>query len=366
MNSDFTNIISGDSHVMEPSEIWNEALGDKWGDEVPRSIDEHLGKKGNYYYSGAQVLTIGRSDEEAKKIGFQAAGWDPAVRVEFQDKAGIRGEMMNATRMLLIMQHPNAGVLRDCAAVFNDWLAEFCSHAPDRLYGVSMIPMSDVDWSVAELERTVKKGLRVANVQLIAHEGAPPYRNPYWDPFWARCEEMDVPVQLHSITGRIPDPLHFHTPEEQENSPQVLLELLTEVMGVAANEFIWGKVLDRFKNLKMIVSEFELSWLPHYMWRLDQMQEAFAARIPLPTLDMRASDYIKHRMWHGMTDDALGATTIPKVGFDRVIWGSDFPHIRSIGLDTQSRVGQMFAGFSPEDQAKLVGGNAIDAYNLPH
>ena len=366
MNDAFTDIVSGDSHVMEPPEMWNEALADKWGDEVPRRIDEHLGQKGSFYYSGAQVLKIARSDEEAQKIGFQAAGWDPAVRVEFQERARIRGEVLNATRMLLIMQHPNAGVLRDCAAVFNDWLAEFCSHAPDRLFGVSMIPMSDVDWSIAELERTVKKGLRVANIQLLPHSGSPPYRDPYWDPFWARAAEMDVPLQLHSITGRIPDPLHFHTPEEQENSPQVLLELFGEVMAVAANEFIWGKVLDRFKELKIIVSEFELSWLPHYMWRLDQMQEAFAARIPLPKLDMRASDYIKHRMWHGTTDDALAASAIPKIGVDRVIWGSDFPHIRSIGLDTHSRVGQMFAAFDSADRAKLLGGNAIAAYNLPH
>ena len=366
MNNIYDNIVSGDSHVMEPHTLWREAIFDKWGDETPRPIDEYRGEKGNFYYSGAQVLKVGRSDEEAQKIGFQAAGWDPAVRIEFQEKAQIKGEIMNATRMLLIMQHPHAGVLRDCAAVFNDWLAEFCSHAPDRLFGVSMIPMSNVDWSIKELERSFKKGLKVANVQLIAHEGSPPYRDAYWDPFWARCEEMGVPVQLHSITGRIPDPLHFHSPEEQEESPQVLLELMFEAMGVVANEFIFGKVLDRFKNLKVILSEFEVSWLPHYMWRLDQMQEAFAARIPLPTLDMRASDYIKHRFWHGMVDDALASTAVPKIGFDRVIWGSDFPHIRSIGLDAQGRVGKMFAEFTPEDQAKLISGNAIDAFNLPN
>ena len=49
-----------------------------------------------------------------------------------------------------------------------------------------------------------------------------------------------------------------------------------------------------------------------------------------------------------------------------MIWGSDFPHIRSIGLDTHSRVGQMFAAFDSADRAKLLGGNAIAAYNLPH
>ena len=81
------------------------------------------------------------------------------------------------------------------------------------------------------------------------------------------------------------------------------------------------------------------------------------------------SDYFSNLGYQASTAgseaDALAASAIPKIGFDRVIWGSDFPHIRSIGLDTQSRVGQMFATFDPEDQAKLVSGNAITAYNLP-
>lgn len=357
-------VISGNSHVMEPNDMWEKTIFKKWGDLTPRPVPEYNGKAGNFFYSGAQTLIMGRSDKSAKKIGMQAAGWDPAVRLQFQEQAHVAGEMMNATRMLLIMQHPHQGVLRDCASVFNDWLADYCAHDPKRLFGVAMIPMGDVDWAIREVERVVKKGLRVADVPLTAPADGPPYRDKVYDKFWARCQEMQLPVQLHSITGRIPDPLHFHTRDEQETAPGVLLDLLYEAMGEVANEFIFGKILDRFPTLKFILSEFEISWLPTYMWRLDQMQESFAARLPLPKLERRASEYVKTRFWHGMVDDGLADKAIPHIGIDRIIWGSDFPHIRSIGLDAQSRVAKMFEKFPPADRAKLVGGNAVQAYNL--
>ena len=100
----FARVISADSHVMEPPDLWEKALGDRYADYTPRRIDEHLGKKGSFFFTGHQVLKYGRSDYEAQKIGFQEAGWKPEVRVRFQKEAGVDAELMNATYMLLIMQ----------------------------------------------------------------------------------------------------------------------------------------------------------------------------------------------------------------------------------------------------------------------
>jgi predicted TIM-barrel fold metal-dependent hydrolase len=101
------------------------------------------------------------------------------------------------------------------------------------------------------------------------------------------------------------------------------------------------------------------------MYRLDQMQGSFKARLPwLPTLQMVASDYVRHRIWHGMIDDPLGQEAIRHIGVDQVLWGSDFPHVRSIGLETQERVAKLYDGLSREDQDKLVAGNVARVFNL--
>ena len=197
-------LISADSHVMEPVDLWEKALFDKFGDETPRVLDGHLGKEGKFFNTGGQVMEYGGSDRDSQKIGMQAAGWDPVVRVEFQEKAQVAAEVLNATFMLLIMRHPNYDCLRACARVFNDWLAEFISHDRNRLYGVGMIPMDDVAWAIEELERCAKNGFRCVNIHLYSPPGSQPYRKAAYDPFWARAAEMDIPIQLHIITGRVP------------------------------------------------------------------------------------------------------------------------------------------------------------------
>lgn len=364
MNSSFKTLISADSHVMEPRDLWQKAFGSKYGDHTPRIVTEHNGKQGTFFYTGRQVLKVTESDLSAQKIGYQEAGYKPDIRVKFQKEAGVQAEVMNATLMLLIMQGRQRNVVRASARVFNDWLAEFCSHDPKRLVGVAMIPMDDPDWAVEELERVVKKGLRGAIIHLIPPEECAPLRDPIHDRFWAAAQSLNVPICLHIITGRVPDPLHFHTRQEQGESPRTQIELMYEVMGVLANEFIFGGILDRFPTLKLMCSEFELAWIPGYMWRLDQMQDDFGVRLQLPSLKLKASEYMKTRIWHGIIDDPFAADTMAHIGVDQVLWGSDFPHVRSIGLDAQSRLAKLFGTLSAADQQKLVAGNVAKLYGL--
>ena len=95
------------------------------------------------------------------------------------------------------------------------------------------------------------------------------------------------------------------------------IALMYEIMGVLANEFIFGRILDRFPRLKLVCSEFEISWIPPFMWRLDQMQEDFGYRLDLPKLDLKASDYMRRRIWHGVIDDPFAAESVKKIGTEQ-------------------------------------------------
>jgi predicted TIM-barrel fold metal-dependent hydrolase len=79
---------------------------------------------------------------------------------------------------------------------------------------------------------------------------------------------------------------------------------------------------------------------------------------------MRASDYMRTRVYHGLIDDAYGPHMIPLIGADRVLWGSDFPHIRSIGLGAQEAVNKLLAILPRGDQEKIVGGNTAQVFNI--
>lgn len=102
------------------------------------------------------------------------------------------------------------------------------------------------------------------------------------------------------------------------------------------------------------------------MWNLDRLQDpyGFGLRMYLRDLKMRASDYMKTRVYHGMIDDEYGPAVIPLIGADRVLWGSGFPHIRSIGREAQEHVHTQLACLSREDQEKIVSGNAANVFHV--
>ena len=374
----YQKLISADSHVMEPPDLWWNALGSKFGDRTPRLLDEYKGEEGSFFYSGylgapVQRVRIPLSSEteaaafEAEERGMGAVGYDPEVRVRWQLEAGIDAEVMNPTTMLGVMRNPDVPVLQACSEVFNDWMAEFASYAPQRLVGISVIPMHDVDWAVQELTRTLNRGLKGPMINCQAPEGCPPYRDPVYDKFWAAAEEAGVPITLHILTGRVVDALFLarigQTAEETSANPGLWIDLFIEAQTVLANDFIYGGILDRFPNLKVLCSEFEVSWIPGFMARLDQIEDV-APRLNLPKLNMKASEYMRTRVFHGFIDDTAAEFAIPHVGADRILWGSDFPHIRSIGLDAQSTLYQQLQTFSEEDQARLVGRNAATVFGL--
>ena len=373
----FQRLISADSHVYEPGDLWWKALGPRLGDRTPRALDTYQGQPGKFFYSGYQGCPVMRLREqlspqteaaavEAAERGLGACGYDPAVRVKFQAQAGLAAEVLNPTSMLSILRNPDAEVVQACAAVFNDWEAEFVSHDPSRLIGVSVIPLHDVDWAVSELERTLHNGLLTPMIPCQAPPGCPPYRDPVYDPFWAAVSAAGAPLTLHILTGRVLDPLilarTLQTPAAGQENAGLWLELSNEIQLVLANDFIFGGILDRFPTLKIVCSEFELSWVPGFMARLDQI-EVIAPRLHLPRLDMRASDYMRTRVWHGFIDDTAAVYSIPYVGASQVLWGSDFPHTRSIGLEAQSILGKQLATLPRADQEMIVGGNAAQVFN---
>jgi predicted TIM-barrel fold metal-dependent hydrolase len=99
------------------------------------------------------------------------------------------------------------------------------------------------------------------------------------------------------------------------------------------------------------------------MARLDQIDENIS-RFHLPRLSMRASDYMRTRVYHGFISDTAADYSIPHIGVDQVLWGSDFPHFRSIGLEAQSALHALIGTLPRQDQEKVVGGNAAQVFNL--
>jgi predicted TIM-barrel fold metal-dependent hydrolase len=171
-------ILSADSHVIEPSDLWVERLPARFRDQAPTFPDAREGV-GIHKHPGA---------------------WNPAERVKEMAVDGVSGEVLYTTKGLGLFLMDDAELQEACFQVFNDWLIEYCAAAPERLFGIGMISLYDVNHGIKELERCRQLGLRGGMVWQY-----PPadllFTSDRYDPFWAAAQDLDMPISLHILTG---------------------------------------------------------------------------------------------------------------------------------------------------------------------
>ena len=320
--------------MMEPHNLWWDVLGEKFGERTPRLLDEYQGNKGRFFYTGFQVTRLGEmeAEEDARVTRrMREAGYVPEARVAYHEEEGVDAEVLIPTWFLMIMQNKERDVVRACSQVYNDWLAEFCSYSPNRLIGNAVVPTDDVGWSIHELKRASKKGLKGAlstsTYMRALHPIVTPSTIPSgrWRRTWrSQSRSTYLPAGLQALST-------FHTPEEIAEAPRALMLVLTEIMGVLANEFIYGGVLDRFPRLKLSCSEFEISWIPWFLFHIDDTLMAVANRLGLPKPEMQPSEYMKKRISHGFIDDPYALDAIPHIGADQVLWRLPSPRVHRTG-----------------------------------
>ena len=370
--------LSADSHIIEPFDLWIDALGDKHGELLPQKVADCNGVPGSYFYTGIEYIQLADLDPtDTADSGAESTGLDPeledkiartnsdpALRLELMDLDGVSAEFITSTWMLFSMRIKDKVVVRDCCSVYNDWIAEYCSHDPKRLLPSAMIAMEDVDWAVKELEKAAKNNMRGAVIYCDTKSDMLPYRHKNYDPFWAAAQDLGMPVMLHIVTGQVRDLYTLQTDAERELIPRLSLELFQEGGLVLANEFIFGGILDRFPQLQIILGEFEISWIPNFMFRLKQLQGALGQSVNLHKIDRPVEDYFETQLWHGFVDDEYFDRAYDVTGPTRIIWGSDFPHPRNTFPHSHAILERVLKNVPDDVKANVAGLNAARLFNL--
>jgi predicted TIM-barrel fold metal-dependent hydrolase len=361
-------VVSADSHVMEPADLWSARLDKKFRERSPHVIKNP--KKPGYIFVAEGIdpfpvaggFGAGRSGEELKdhmSKGYESArpsGWDPVERIKDQDIDGVEAEVLYTTLGMPLFGLQDPDLQRSCFRVYNDWVAEYCSHNPKRLYGVGLVSLEDIDMGTKELERLHKQGMRGAMIW-----GSPPEDKPYgsrvYDKFWQVAQELQMPLSLHVITGK--------SKESKINFDQIstfYMSLIHEVQRSLV-QIIFGGVLERFPKLTIISAENDTGWFPHFMYRMDHAFEKFSAmeKEPLP---MKPSEYVRRQIWATFQDDPIGPATYKIFGENNYMWASDFPHTDSTWPESRQWIAKNFAGVPEEVTRKIAFENAVKLYRM--
>ena len=376
-------VMSSDSHIIEDYDMWTKALGHKHGDKVPHRVSEAKGVKGDFIFCGYDYMGIddlrqesaGDTPESTAAVDtgdlppelatrVLKGNTDPTERLSLMDLDGVQAELIQATNMLLAMRIRDTEVLQDCAQVFNDYCAEYCSHDPKRLVGSGMVPTRDPDWACREMERIRKNGLRSAIINTDLPEGFPPYRKPDYDRLWATMVDLEMPVTLHLGTGETTDPFCLITPEEQEDGPKLFLGVFGDQQYAIVNEFIFGGIFDRFPKLQLITGEYECSWFPYWYYRCLQMQGPLGRAMNIPQVREPMDHYVKNNLWVSFIEDLYFDRAWDVIGEDRIMWGSDYPHPRNTFPNSHDIIKRRMQDCPDRVVAKAAGINCAGLFDL--
>ena len=370
--------ISSDSHMSEPLDLWTTRMDAAYRDRAPHVEDEFNGVSGAWWvYEGydphdlAVGVAGGKSRTEEEKVEFmktggyadaRPGGWDPAERLKDMAVDGVAAEVLYTTLGFRLFWLRDPALQRECFRVYNDWLAEYCAYAPDRLKGLALISLYDPKLGAEELERCAKMGLSGAMIW-----ASPPEEQPYhlddYDVFWRRAEELGMPLSLHPPTG-MERPKYEFGRENRVLRPIIAAHEVQKSLAV----IIASGVLERFPALNVISAEYGVGWVPFFLDRLDGTAGRGSSRrggFSTP-LSMKPTEYFARQVYVTYIDDEVGIRYRGDIGTDRVMWSSDYPHAASTWPKSREYIERDFAGpDAQEDMRKIVHDNCVALYGFP-
>lgn len=335
-----TILISADSHVIEPHDLLKERVPRAFRDAAPE----------------LPRLKVGE--------GFQShpGGSNPDHRLKEMETDGVSAEVLYPTHMLSHFGMDDAKLQQACFRAYNDWLIEYIRVAPQRLVGIAAISVYDIDWAVAELERCAKAGMKGSIIWQAPHADLP-FQSSHYDKFWAASQGLEMPVNLHILTGHgyTKDPKFFggKTIENYKSSVNLKLAEISDALFT----FIFYGVLEKYPGLKLISVENEIGWLPFMLQQWDYYYRRFRKVNP-PPIDKDPSEYFNRQIYATFFRDTVGGHNLEWWGKDNCMWSNDYPHQNSTWPNSSKYIYATLGHLPAEVKKKLLCDNAAKLFQL--
>ncbi|WP_221355044.1 amidohydrolase family protein [Streptomyces beigongshangae] len=309
--------------------------------------------------------------------------WNSGLRLAELERDGIVAEVVFPNTVppffpsgSLMAPAPTAGEFERRWAglrAHNRWLADFCAAAPGRRAGVFQILLNDVGEAVREVRWAVAAGLKGG----LLLPGTPPgsglpelYSSAY-DPIWAVCEELGVPVNHHA--GSASPPLG-----EEPAARAVFMVETTWFSHRALWHLIFGGAFRRHPGLRLVLTEQGSGWIPGVLDMLDYYHgRLVAGASKAVTAESRFGAGLAASMGEGPSrvwrDNCfVGASfmrphEVPlrhRIGLDKIMWGSDYPHDEGTYPYSREGLRAAYAGLPAAEVAAMAGGNAARVYGF--
>jgi predicted TIM-barrel fold metal-dependent hydrolase len=369
-------LISADDHVQEPPDLWTSRLSrERWGDRVPHLEATPDGRE-RWMVAGqplpldgvalAAAAMADRGRDPQRWGEAPRAAYVPTERLAAMDADGVDCSVLYPT---VAGGGETFGRITDpelelaCVQAYNDWLIDEWAAASDRFVPQCLVPLWPAEAAVAEIERAVGRGHRGVVYPAIPMElrDVPHVNEPDYDPIWATCERLGVPLCIHAGSAA-----SIQVPPSDEMSPTVAaafqaITRCTSNVAVFANLLI-SRILMRHPRLKVVLAESGLGWGAYQVEYIDQ--QAREDGLPAEGYDLMPSQLFKRQCyltgWYGRA----GIETRRFIGVENIMWSTNFPRATSSWPSTRMFTEQAFGGVPAHERDQMLWRNAAALYGL--
>lgn len=368
-------MFSADDHVdlhYLPGDLWEKRVSARFRDRVPRLVEDQEGWRwevnGKVFgrslkWSAATNTKFGKSDEPIVQEPGRWRPTTPELRMEDMDRDGVDTQVMYGGAIVgFQLEDPEANSVG--LRAYNEWVAEFCSVAPERLIGLGFVPVHDGQAAVEELYNCARLGLK--GVQFQAFDSYRQIWDEVWEPLWSAAEETGLPVAFHVGGGTWIDRDLRGAKRPARRGlqttgttcrPGQLDEILVSL--------VFSGIMKDHPKLKTVLGESSIGWIPYVLERMDR---EYTERIikgkggDIPHLDLKPSEYWRRQMYATFQEDPIGVQMLDYIGADSVLWASDYPHGDSVWPLSHETVERDFAGVDEAIVRKVTRENGRKLY----
>jgi predicted TIM-barrel fold metal-dependent hydrolase len=373
MTVDDLIMISVDDHLVEPPEMFDNHISARFRDQAPKVIRREDGSD-VWTFNGSVIPNIGLNavaGRPREEYGIEPTAFDEMrpgcfdvhERIKDMNAGGVLGSMCfpsfpGFSGRLFAAAEPELAY--DVLRAYNDWhIDEWCGAYPGRFIPMALPVLWDAELAAKEVRRVAAKGCHsITFTENPATLGYPSFHSDYWDPLWQALVDCDVVLSVHlGSSGQL-------TVTAPDAPVDVMITLQPMNICQAAADLLWSRVLKKFPDIRIALSEGGTGWIPYFLDRLDRTYEMHHLWTGQNFGNQLPSDVFRKHFMTCFIADPVGLQLRHMIGLDNLAWECDYPHSDSSWPKAPEELANMATDVPKAELDKITYRNAMRWYHF--
>ncbi|HTJ35335.1 MAG TPA: amidohydrolase family protein [Dactylosporangium sp.] len=368
--------ISVDDHIVEPPDAFEGRMPAKYAEQTPRVVERdgsHV-----WVYDGKEFPNVGfnavvgrpvdeYSMEPSRFDDMRRGSWDIHERIKDMDLSGVYASLCFPSFLpgfagqRLQLSTKDAELALAATRAWNDWNIEAWSGAyPDRMIPCQLPYFLDPEVGAQEIYRNAERGFKAVTFTEAPHMlGMPSLHTGHWDPIMRACAETGTVVNLHiGSSGTSPS-------TAEDAPPDVVGVLFFGYSMFSAVDWLYSRIPVRFPDIKIVLSEGGIGWVPGLVDRLNHMLSYHEMYGTWKGIELTPAEVLLRNFYFCAVEDPSSFALRDVIGVDHILLEQDYQHCDSTWPHTQRVIEEEIGGLPAADVRKMTWENAANLYRHP-